>query len=78
MIKAFKTAIAALTLVAAPTIAAAQPIATPLTQPARESVGGENELRGGGPGFFILAIAVVVIGLGIYIAVDKDDEPNSP
>jgi len=77
-IKAFNTAVAALALIAAPTIAAAQPIATPLTQPAQQSVDGDSALRGGGSGFFVFAIAIVFIGLGIYAAVDSDDEPNSP
>lgn len=76
--KAFNTAFAALSLLVAPTVAAAQPIATPLTQPARESVSGDNALAGGG-GFVVAALAVIFIGLGIYIAVDKnDDDPNSP
>jgi hypothetical protein len=74
--KAFYTAVAGLSLIAAPTMAAAAPVATPLTQPARESVDGDNALAGGG--FIIAIFAVIAIGLGIYIAVDKDDEPNSP
>lgn len=78
MKKAFYTAMAAFSLVAAPTMAAAAPIATPLTQPASEQVSGDNALAGGG-GFVVAALAVVFIGLGIYIAIDKnDDEPNSP
>jgi len=75
--KAFNTAIAALSLVAAPTMAAAQPIATPLTQPASENVAGDNAFAGGG-GFIILILAVVAVGLGIYAAADADDQPNSP
>jgi hypothetical protein len=75
--KAFYTAVAGLSLIAAPTMAAAAPIATPLTQPARESVDGDSALAGGG--FIIAALAVVAIGLGIFVAVDKnDDSPNSP
>ncbi|WP_332801428.1 hypothetical protein [Sphingomonas sp. PB2P12] len=76
-LKAFYTAMTALSLVAAPTIAAAAPVATPLTQPAKESVDGDNALAGGG--FIIAALAVVAVGLGIFVAVDKnDDTPNSP
>ncbi|RYE96556.1 MAG: hypothetical protein EOO77_40760 [Oxalobacteraceae bacterium] len=75
--KAFYTAMAALSLVAAPTIAAAAPIATPLTQPATESVDGDNALAGRG-GFLIAALAIVAIGLGIYVVADSDDSPNSP
>lgn len=79
MKKAFYTAMTALSLVAAPTMAAAAPIATPLTQPASEQVSGDNALRGGGGGFVVAVLAVVFIGLGIYVAVDKnDDKPNSP
>lgn len=76
-LKALYTAMTALSLVAAPTIAAAAPVATPLTQPAKESVDGDNALAGGG--FIIAALAVVAVGLGVYVAVDKnDDSPNSP
>ncbi|KQN07415.1 hypothetical protein ASE79_18880 [Sphingomonas sp. Leaf28] len=67
---------AALSLVVTPTIAAAAPVATPLTQPATESVDGDNALAGGG--FIIAAFAVVAIGLGVYVAADSDDSPNSP
>lgn len=70
------TALAALSLVAAPTLAAAAPVATPLTQPATESVDGDNALSGGG--FLIAALAVVAIGLGIYAAANSDDSANSP
>ena len=80
MKKAFYTALTAISLVTAPTVAAAAPIATPLTQQASESVDGDNALAGrsGGAGFIIVALAVVFIGIGIYIAVDKKDRPNSP
>lgn len=75
-LKSFYTAMAALSLVAAPSIASAAPVATPLTQPATESVDGDNALAGGG--FIIAAFAVVAIGLGVYVAADSDDSPNSP
>ncbi|MEG8052041.1 hypothetical protein QP178_20060 [Sphingomonas aurantiaca] len=74
--KSLYTAMAALSLVAAPSIAAAAPVATPLTQPATELVDGDNALAGGG--FIIAAFAVVAIGLGVYVAADSDDSPNSP
>ena len=80
-IKAFNTAIAALSLIVAPTMASAERIGTPLTQqPAAESVSGDSALRGSGGGvsFIVLALAVIVIGIGIYIAVDEDTSPNSP
>jgi hypothetical protein len=75
-LKSLYTAMAALSLVAAPSIAAAAPVATPLTQPATELVDGDNALAGGG--FIIAAFAVVAIGLGVYVAADSDDSPNSP
>ncbi len=75
-LKSVYTAMAAFSLVAAPTIAAAAPVATPLTQPANESVDGDNALAGGG--FLIAALAVVAVGLSIYVAADSDDSPNSP
>jgi hypothetical protein len=75
-LKSLYTAMAALSLVAAPSIAAAAPVATPLTQPATESIDGDNALAGGG--FIIAAFAVVAIGLGVYVAADSDDSPNSP
>jgi hypothetical protein len=58
--------------------AAAAPIATPLTQPATESVEGENAFTGSAVIIAILAVAAV--GAGIYVAVDNDDEdlPTSP
>ncbi len=70
------SALTTLSLAAAPTIAAAAPVATPLTQPATESVDGDSALAGGG--FLIAALAVVAIGLGLYVAINKDDSPNSP
>jgi len=75
-LKSLYTAMAALSLVAAPSIAAAAPVATPLTQPATELIDGDNALAGGG--FIIAAFAVVAIGLGVYVAADSDDSPNSP
>jgi hypothetical protein len=76
--KGIYAAVTALSLVAAPTLAAAAPIATPLTQPATESVEGENAFTGSAVIIAILAVAAV--GAGIYVAVDNDDEdlPTSP
>jgi hypothetical protein len=76
--KVFYTAVAAFSLVAAPTMAAAAPIATPLTQPASEQVAGDNALAGGG-GFIIAILGVIAVGIGIYVVADKgNDSPNSP
>ncbi len=75
--KAFSTAFAALSLVAAPTIAAAAPVATPLTQPASESVDGDNALVGGGLIVALFAAVAVVVGI-VIVASDDNDSPNSP
>ena len=79
MKKAFYTAVAAISLVTAPTMAAAAPVTTPLTQQASETVDGDSALAGlPGGGLIIAVFAAVFVGLGIYIAVDKNDKPNSP
>lgn len=75
-LKGLYTAVTALALVAAPTFAAAAPVATPLTQPASEVVDGENGLRGGG--LIVAFLAVGAIVLAIFIIADEDDQPNSP
>lgn len=75
--KAFSTALAALSLVAAPTIAAAAPVATPLTQPAAESVDGDNALAGGGVLIALLAVAAVAAGI-VVVASDNNDAATSP
>lgn len=75
--KAFSTALAALSLVAAPTIAAAAPVATPLTQPATESVDGDNALAGGGVLIALLAVAAIAAGV-VVVATENNDSPNSP
>jgi hypothetical protein len=74
--KGIYAAVTALSLVAAPTLAAAAPIATPLTQPATESVEGENAFTGSAVIIAILAVAAV--GAGIYVAVDNDDNDDLP
>lgn len=75
--KAFSTALAALSLVAAPTIAAAAPVATPLTQPAAESVDGDNALAGGGIFIALLAVAAIAAGV-VVVSTENSDSPNSP
>ena len=77
--KGIYAAVTALSLVAAPTLAAAAPIATPLTRPATETVEGDNALVGGS-GIVIAVLAVAAVAAGIYVAVDNDDEdlPTSP
>jgi hypothetical protein len=80
--KALSTAMAALSLVVAPTVAAAQPVVTPLTQqavaqPASETVEGDNALFGGGAGFFVLILAIGAITLGIIAATSGSSRPGS-
>ena len=75
-LKGLYTAVTALSLVAAPTIAAAAPVSTPLTQPAAESVEGDNALRGGG--FIVAILAAAAIIVAIIIIAKEDDKPNSP
>jgi hypothetical protein len=81
--KGVYTAITALSLVIVPTMAAAVPVATPLTQPASESVQGDDALVGGGSGFIlaILAIAAVAAGIAAGTGLGQhhhNDHPNSP
>jgi glycerol uptake facilitator-like aquaporin len=71
--KGLITATAAVALMAAPTVAAAQSVEV---APASETVSEGSELRGG---FIIPLIAIVAIILGILAAVhDDDDPPKSP
>ncbi len=84
-LKSLYTAMTALSMVVASTASAAAPVATPLTQkavsqPASETVDGENAARGRGrgTGFIVLLLAIGAIGLGIWAAVDGDSSPNSP
>ena len=66
------TAVSAVALLAAPTIAVAQ---TAAVEPSSESVEG-SELRGG---FIIPLIAIIAIILGILAATHDDgDPPHSP
>lgn len=85
--KVLSTAIAVLSLGVAPALAAAQPVATPLTQsaaltqPASEQIDGDSALQGrrGGGTFLIAGLAFILIGVAIYIAVhNRHDRPNSP
>lgn len=81
-LKSLYTAMTAISMVVASTASAAAPVATPLTQkavsqPASETVDGENAARGG-TGFIVLLLAIGAIGLGIWAAVDGDSSPNSP
>jgi len=83
--KGLIAAVAAVGLSATPAIAAANSaaatarVASAEVAPAAETVEGDSELFGRG-GFIIPLIAIVLIALGIYIAVDDNDEdlPVSP
>lgn len=72
-------AVAACSLATTPVLAA--PAASKLSVSASKSVrsstsaGDSNEVRGG---FIIPAVAIIAIILGILVAVDEDDKPNSP
>lgn len=78
--KGISAAVAALSLVVMPTLAAAAPVATPLTAPAAESVTGNNAaFSGAGIGFSILAVAAAVAGIVAATSGGKNnDSPNSP
>lgn len=73
-IKEIIAATAAVALMTAPTVAAAQ---SAEVAPATESIDGGSELRGG---FIIPLIAIVAIILGILAATNDDDDdlPHSP
>lgn len=76
-LKGITTAMTAFALVAAPTMASAAPVATPLTQPAPESVQGDNALAGGG-GVIIAVLAAAAVIAGIVVVAKPKDKPNSP
>ena len=73
--KGLIAATAAVALMTAPTVAAAQSAAQ--VAPASESVDSGSELRGG---FVIPLIALVAVILGILAATNDDDDdlPHSP
>ena len=83
--KGLIAAAAAAALAATPTLAAAQSsaavarAAAAQAAPAEENVDGESEMFGRG-GFIIPLLVIVVIALGIYVALDdeEDDLPASP
>ena len=66
--------------VAAPAVAPAARVTTPLTRAGTDTgtATGDHDARLAGGGFLIAALAVVAIGIGIYVAADSDDSPNSP
>ena len=73
--KGIVTAAAAVALMTAPTVAAAQSAAE--VAPATESIDSGSELRGG---FIIPLIALVAVILGILAATNDDDDdlPETP
>jgi len=83
--KGLVAAVAAIGLSATPAIAAANSSAAAARAasteiaPAGESVDGESEMFGRG-GFIIPLLVIIVIALGIYVAIDDEDDdlPASP
>ena len=81
MKKVFYAAVAAFSLVTAPTLAMAAPTApvvTPLTQPAKETVSGDSQLRGTPLPFVGLAFIVLTVGLILIINHKGSGNPTSP
>lgn len=86
MLKSFLTAGAALALCTTSTMAAAAPAST--SAPASlsvaksvrsASVAGKADQLNGGSSFFVIAIGVALIALGVVAIVDNgDDNPDSP
>ena len=74
-LKSFATGLAALSLMAMPTMAAAAPTAAP--QPAQEQVAGDNAFLGGS-GALVGVLALLAIIGGIIAATSGSDKPNSP
>lgn len=75
-LKSFVTGLAALALVATPTLASAAPTAAP--QPAKEQVAGDNEFFGHGGGGIIAILALLAIIAGILAATSGHNRPTSP
>lgn len=75
--KGLYTAMTAASLLVAPTLAAAAPIATPLTQPATETVDGDNAFAGVGVVILILAAGAVAGGIAAATS-NTSDTPTSP
>ncbi len=75
--KGLYTAMAAVSLIAAPTLAAAAPVATPLTQPATETVDGDNAFAGTALIILLLAAGAVAAGVAAGTS-NTNDAPTSP
>jgi len=73
--KGISAAVAALSLVAMPTLAAAKPVATPLTAPAVEKVRGDNAAMDSSS-IVILALAAAAAVAGIVAATSSGDNDN--
>lgn len=75
--KALHTTLVVLSLVVAPTVGAAAPVQTPLTDPAAESIeAGVGASWGSRIPLFVAAVGA--IAAGIASGVSGDDTPNSP
>lgn len=79
--KTFYTAVAALSLAGTSTIAAAAPVATPLTQRAATETKDDSQLARGS-GILVALLAIAAVAAGIVAAASSDgsagDAPNSP
>lgn len=79
MISKYFAALAATALVAAPVAAAPANPASSLSVAKSVRTGstsaGKNELAGGG--FIVAILAVVAVGLGIYVVADNDSDADS-
>ncbi len=82
MKKTVYTALAALSLVATSTMAAAAtapaPVVTPLTQPASENVAGANQLIGSGIGAVFGVAAVAALVATVVLAIKTGDKGDKP
>jgi hypothetical protein len=79
MFKTFLAASAASALIAAPVAAApANPAATlSVAKSVRTGSASAKKSELAGGGFIIAILAAVAVGVGIYVAVDSDDEADS-
>ncbi|QDX27481.1 hypothetical protein FPZ54_16710 [Sphingomonas suaedae] len=73
-------AVAACSLATTPALAASSASKLSVSEASTARVGTPsgkaNKQAGGFP--FLIVFAVIAVGLGIYVAVDSDDEPTSP
>ena len=76
-LKRITMGLAALSLIASPTIASAATAAASQPQPAKEQIAGDNAFFGG-TGSIVAILALAAIIGGIVAATRGHDRPNSP